>query len=128
MAKLSDFTKQQILECYVEMYDFVMSFEPVSEDIDDIDLFDTDDEEDDDEDSSFDYDYMIHEIEKKEICIPEETYNKIIGFAKDKLSQMTFREVFRDSNADREYFLEARKQFENALKEFGKTELYPLLV
>ncbi len=127
MTKLSDFTKQQILDCYNEMYDYVMSFDPVEEDFD-IDDFDDDDDMDDDDDENFDYVYMIREIEKREICIPEDIYNKIYSFAKDKLSAMNERDAFHASNIDREYFFEARKQFENALKEFGKKELSPLLM
>ena len=122
MAKLSDFTKQQIQDCYNEMYDYVTNLD--SED----DVFDADDEYeedefDDDEDENYDFMYMVREIEKREISIPEDIYRKICDFVKENLAPT----ATPDKTAGFIYGSQARVQCENALKEFGKKELYPIL-
>jgi hypothetical protein len=122
MAKLSDFTKQQIQECYNEMYDYVTNLDSDEDDFDPDD-FDDEDEFDDDEDENYDFMYMVREIEKREISIPEDIYKKICDFVKEKLAPTSVP----DKTAGFIYGNQARVQCENALKEFGKKELYPLL-
>lgn len=123
MAKLSDFTKQQIQECYNWMYDYVADLDSDDDAYDPDDDFDEDEFDDDDEDENYDFMYMVREIEKREISIPEDIYKKICDFVKENLAPTSVP----DKNTGFIYGNQARVQCENALKEFGKKELYPLL-
>ncbi len=127
MAKLSDFTKHQIQECYNEMYDYVTNLEPDNDDFDDEDEFDEDEFDEGEEDENYDFMYMVREIEKREISIPEDIYKKICDFVREKLAPMSAMDKSGYGYGTAEKYTQARVQCENALKEFGKKELYPLL-
>ncbi len=116
---LSDFSKQQIQDCFNEMYDYINDYEIPDEDGDDS------------------YAYLQSELEKCIISIPKDIYQKIIDFAEKELKPLSTGEAFGDmlvvmSDEDGEIELarqclsEIMKRKE-ALFEFGRNELYPLL-
>jgi len=121
MAKISDFSKQHIWECYNVIFDYLKNFEPVDED---------------EEDSEFMF--MMDEIEKRSVCIPEDIYNKIDEFVTDNIIPLSSGEAFDDmqdaideGSDDQEItakYMWAIMQRQNALREFAKKELYPLLI
>ena len=122
MAKLSDFSKQQIQDCYSEMLEFVQGFS----ELDDVD----------EEDNCPKFDKMCLEIEKREVSIPEDIYKKIDDFLKTKIVTMVngddIDKLAEKNTGDEEEnnanYLKYRFERERELKKFGKEELYPFLI
>ena len=120
MAKISDFTKQQIQDCYNEMYDYINDFEMPE----------------DGEDENFSY--MRDEIEKRQISIPEDIYVEMEKFIDKELAPLSNGEAFKgmmdaikkdseESEIGAQY-LWALIQRKKALTEFGKRVLYPAMM
>lgn len=118
--EMDSYVKQQIQECYNEMYDYVFDFEMPE----------------DGEDENFTY--LKNEIEKRQISIPKDLYEKINSFIDKEFLPLANGEAFEgmvsaiendseESEIGAQY-LWAIIQRRNALKEFGMKELYPLLV
>ncbi len=114
------FVKQQIQECYNEMYDYVFDFEMPE----------------DGEDESFTY--LKNEIGKRQISLPKDIFDKINDFIDKEFLPLANGEAFDDmvdaienASEDSEIgakYLWAIIQRRNALKDFGMKELFPLLV
>lgn len=117
---MDSYVKQQIQECYNEMYDYVFDYEMPE----------------DGEDENFTY--LKNEIEKRQISIPKDIYEKINAFIDKEFLPLANGEAFGNMVSAIENLSEANEigaeylwaiiQRRNALKEFGMKELYPLLV
>lgn len=127
----SDFVKTNIKKCYDMMMDYLLS---------------------DDVDNEEVYCSMRMEIGKMSVCIPDEIYSKITEFVDNNLEPIIYdhdnyfselyteeigyydeehRFCMKDENATRKFlglYLQKIFEIKTNLEQFGKKELYPILI